>query len=366
MYDEITSKKIAYILTVQDAAHSGVYNKILDQVSFWRSSGYIVELYVITDLESAEKWKRIDENAVILLNSDLSSKISNRINLVKLAIAAKPTIVYIRDCFPIFIPRSNIPVIVEIQSLIGQELKNRSWTRYALFTILKKLVYSNVSGAIFVTQELMQMNEISLRPQIPKVAIGNSINLERIAQLPPRQEARHGLFFVGSPNQVWHGVVELIEFAKDNPEIDVHVVGQIGTEALSNLHYYGKLDSSEYRAVADRCIAGVGSLNMNLNRMRQASSLKVREYLALGLPVILKYEDSDVSGADSYVLQLPDDGRPLTDFSAEIKTFLDRWATKRVSRSQVFNLDVHNKEAIRLEFLEEVLLKVGTVKLPEG
>ena len=325
-----------------------------------------MQLFVITDLGSVDRWKSIDENAVVLVDSDLSRKISNRVNLVKLAIATNPSIIYTRDSFPILIPRSNIPVIVEIQSLIGQELKNRSWTRFVLFRIFKRGVYANVSGAIFVTQELMQMNEISLRQQIPKVAIGNSINLERIAQLPPRQEARHGLFFVGSSNQLWHGVVELIDFAENNPDIDVHIVGQIGMKTLSNLHYYGKLDSAGYRAVADRCVAGVGSLNLKLNRMNQASSLKVREYLALGLPVILKYQDSDVNSADSYVLQLPNDGRPLTDFSAEIKTFLDRWATKRVSRSQIFKVDVHNKEAIRLEFLEEVLLKVGTVKLPEG
>jgi hypothetical protein len=359
-------KKIAYILLSYDAHHSGVYNKILDQISFWRSSGYIVQLFVITDLGSVEKWKSIDEQAVVLTDSNFLKKLCNRINVAKLAIATRPTMIYLRDSFPIRIPKSKIPVIVEIQSLMGQELRNRSWIRYFLFTILKKPTYANISGAVFVTQELLKINELQLSNHIPKIEIGNSINLERITPLPSRRDEQQGLFFVGSPNQPWHGVLELIDFARDNPEINVHIVGQIGEKTVSNLYFYGKLDADGYRTVADKCIAGVGSLNLKLNKMNQASSLKVREYLALGLPVILKYQDSDLDGADPFVLQLPNDGRSLTDFSAEIKAFLDRWATKRVPRSEIFKVDVQTKEVIRLEFMEEVLLKVATDKMPGG
>jgi hypothetical protein len=359
-------KKIAYILLSYDAHHSGVYNKILDQVSFWRSSGYIVQLFVITDLGSVEKWKSIDEQAVVLSDSNFLKKLSNRINLAKLAIATRPTMIYLRDSFPIRIPKSKIPVIVEIQSLMGQELRNRSRIGFILFTILKKPIYTKISGAVFVTKELLEINEVKLSSEIPKIEIGNSINLERIAPLPPRQEQQHGIFFVGSPNQPWHGVLELIDFARNNPEINVHIVGQIGKRTVSNLYFYGKLDADGYRAVADRCIAGVGSLNLKLNKMNQTSSLKVREYLALGLPVILKYQDSDLDGADPFVLQLPNDGRSLTDFSAEIKAFLDIWATKRVPRSEIFKVDVQTKEVIRLEFMEEVMLKVATDKMPGG
>jgi hypothetical protein len=359
-------KKIAYALVCYGAQHSGVHKKILDQVSFWRSSGYLVQLFVITDVVSVSSWKSIDEHAVILIDSNIFRKIKNRIDLIKIASFTNPSIIYLRDSFPIRIPKSKAPVIVEIQSLIGEELKSRSWTKFTLFRIFKKPTYRNLSGAVFVTRELMEVNEIRMKHQFPKVEIGNSINLERVAPLPPRQFGKPAIFFVGSPNQPWHGVFELIHFAKSNPEVNVHIVGHVGKETLSNLYFYGKLDSAGYRAVAVKCNAGVGSLNMKVNRMNQASSLKVRDYLALGLPVIMKYDDSDLNGADPHVLQLPSDGRPLADFSAEIKIFLDNWANKRVSRDKILNLDVRNKEAIRLEFMEKVLLKATSDKLPRG
>jgi hypothetical protein len=89
--------------------------------------------------------------------------------------------------------------------------------------------------------------------------------------------------------------------------------------------------------------------------MTEASPLKVREYLALGLPVILKYKDVDLESPEEYVLQLPNDGRQLGDFSSEIRSFLHQWSSKRVLPSQITKIDVAVKEEIRLGFFERVL-----------
>jgi glycosyltransferase involved in cell wall biosynthesis len=346
---------IAYALVCYDASHSGVFRKIRDQVTLWKSLGNTVQLFVITDEESQNLWREIEADCVVLIDRDFRSRIANRFKLISLAAQSSPTIIYIRDNFPLRIPQLSIPTVLEVQSLVGQELQMRNKQRYAAFSLFKKMHYRHLSGAVFVTYELMEINEFKLPRKTPRIAIGNAIDLKRFSVLPPRPSTKPSLLFVGSPNQPWHGVNELVEFAKLNPDIQVEVVGTLEESSIPNINFHGLLSPEEYRAVATRCVAGVGSLKLSVNKMTEASPLKVREYLALGLPVILKYTDVDLESTDEYVLQLPNDGRQLSDFSFEIQSFLHHWSTKRVLPSQITKIDVAVKEEIRLGFFERVI-----------
>jgi hypothetical protein len=357
MLKQPDKKRIAYVLTSFDAARSGVYNKILDQVVHWKSSGYSVQLFVITDEKSVVFWKNIDSTAVILLNRNQIEKCRNRFKVIQFEVETNPSIIYLRDSFPIRIPRSLIPVVIEVQSLVGQELLIRSRLKYHFFKLTKKYIYSRIAGAVYVSRELLKVNEFEVKEDIPKITVSNGINLSRINSLPQRTEDTPGLLFVGNPNQSWNGIAELIEFGEKNPDINIHIVGEIGETSLSNVFFYGLLSSIEYRSIADKCIAGVGTLNLKAKKMQEASPLKVREYLALGLPVILKYHDSDLNSRDPHVLQLPPDGRPLAAFESEIRSFLEEWAKRRVSNLEILDLDVANKESARLEFFEEIMHK---------
>ena len=347
--------KIAYALVCYGAAYSGVFNKIKDQVDQWKIQGFEVQLFVITDLESKELWYEIDQKAVLLVDISPLSKIYNRFRLINLAINTNPSLVYIRDSFPMRFSKTLIPLVIEIQSRVAQELKMRSNLKYFIFYFFKKYFYSRVTAAVYVTNELKNLNEFRFEESIPKIAIGNAINFDRIEALSPQKNVKPALFFVGHPNQAWHGISELLEFAKTHPEIDFHIVGTDDKSPLPNVNFYGKLRVDEYRHVAEKCTAGVGSLKLTINQMKEASPLKVREYLALGLPVILKYQDTDLDPSLDFVLQLPLNEKSLEEYSDEITSFLSLWSNKRVPRSQILNLDVGKKEEIRLGFFESVL-----------
>jgi glycosyltransferase involved in cell wall biosynthesis len=351
---QTNAMKIAYSLIAYDAIHSGVYTKILDQVTFWRSQGNQVQLFLITDRNSAPLWKTIDPFAIILVDSNLVSKVINRFKLVKNASKSNPTLIYLRDSFPILLPKTRAPIILEVQSLVGNELKLRNSNNYLFFSLLKKRIYSRVSGGVFVTSELKSINEFGLGDWIPKIAIGNAINLSRVSPLPLNQARNLSLFFVGTPNQPWHGVSDIVRFGELNPDIYVHIVGSSGESRSPNLFFYGRLQNSDYYEIASRCDAGVGTLKLTANQMVEASPLKVREYLAMGLPVITRYQDVDLDPSSNFLLQLPVDERAFSDFSLEIRSFLESWKSKRVDRSEVFHLDVSVKESLRLGFFEEV------------
>jgi hypothetical protein len=74
----------------------------------------------------------------------------------------------------------------------------------------------------------------------------------------------------------------------------------------------------------------------------------------MGLPVITRYRDVDLDPSADFVLQLPVDERSFSDFSVEIRSFLESWKSKRVDRSAVSHLDVTVKESLRLGFFEQV------------
>ena len=348
-------KKIVYALVCYNAEHSGVYKKILDQMTFWRSAGYAVQLSVITDEKSRFHWLKLDSEAEILVDRNIFLKIVNRLTLLKIAASLNPSLIYLRDSFPIWIPNNRIPTVVEIQSLVGRELKIRSKGKFLLFKFLSKRVYSRIYGAVYVTNELLMRNEHKLDSRIPKISISNGINLARVSKLPEYFLGKPSLFFVGSPNQPWHGVEELIEFGLSNQNIEIHLVGIEGGSTGGNIFFHGFLTPDEYGKIASTCIAGVGSLKLGVNEMKEASPLKVREYLALGLPVILKYKDTDFDGEEDYILSLPSDGLSLKAYSEEILEFLEKWSKTRVPREKIQHLDVRNKEESRLKFFESTI-----------
>ena len=347
--------RIAYTLVCYDATKSGVYRKISDQVAAWKTLGHSVQLFVITDKESLVEWQKIDPFVIAFYDAGFARNLINRVRIVQLATKSSPSVIYVRDSFPMWLRKSSVPIVLEIQSLVGPELRLRSKSRYLIFKTLVKSIYSRVSGAIYVTHELLQKNEFRIGPMVPKIAIGNGVNLSLVKTLPTRLDVKPALFFIGSPNQKWHGIEELVEFATLNPDIQLEIVGDVAESTAPNITFHGVLSANEYRTVAAKCVAGVGTLNLSAKRMTEASPLKVREYLALGLPVIIKYKDADLDSSEDYVLQLPSDGRRLSEFSAEVRLFLDKWSNKRVSPSQVMQIDVATKELIRLRFFEKVI-----------
>ena len=348
---------INYVLVSYGAKNSGVFKKIKDQFNTWQTLGVTANLFVITDAESLELWKSIDPGANILVDDGIKSKVFNRVKIVKLADLSGPNVIYLRDSFPLYIPKTVSPVCLEVQSLYAKELLLRSKFRYWIFKIASKFVYRNIKAAVYVTAELMRLNEAKCKTSVKAIVIGNGIDLERIVPLSLVKESKPAMFFVGHPNQKWHGAEDLVDFARANSDLDLHVVGLDGYQNLPNVHSYGLLTIDKYRYIAEKCTVGIGSLKLEVTGMTEASPLKTREYLAMGLPVITRYIDPDFFQSTNFILRLPQDGEPLEAFSTEIRNFIEFWAGRRVPRDEISHLDVREKEKIRLEFLSDLKMK---------
>ena len=82
--------------------------------------------------------------------------------------------------------------------------------------------------------------------------------------------------------------------------------------------------------------------------MDEACPLKVREYLAVGLPVLYGYSDPDADNLEAHVLRIANTETSVPDALEAITRFVIAARGTRVARSQVGHLDVSRKEQQRL------------------
>jgi len=191
----------------------------------------------------------------------------------------------------------------------------------------------------------------------PTAVIPNGIVLATKAPLPPPQNDAPNLVFLGTKGQVWHGVDKIVRLAKELPDWTFHVIGpepaDLGTQPSSNIKLYGHLDEPEYLNVLARSDVAIGTLALHRKGMDEACPLKVREYLAAGLPTIIGYDDTDFPEEVPYILRLPNADDSIN--VRRIESFVHRWKDRRVSRGDIQHLDVSAKEDSRLRFLESIL-----------
>jgi hypothetical protein len=93
--------------------------------------------------------------------------------------------------------------------------------------------------------------------------------------------------------------------------------------------------------------------------MEEACPLKVREYLAYGIPTIIGYKDTDFPNGAPFLLCLPNTPDNVEKNLDRIEAFVLSWKGKRVPRSEIEHLDLKVKEEKRIIFIEEVLAGRG-------
>ena len=90
------------------------------------------------------------------------------------------------------------------------------------------------------------------------------------------------------------------------------------------IRWHGRLPREAALRLLDRADVGLGTLALHRKGMAEASALKMREYLAVGLPVIYGNEDRDVDPLEPWVLRLPNTESNVDDGLDEIDRFTDK------------------------------------------
>ncbi len=357
--------RIAYLGQMADiATENGISKKIRQQAAAWTHAGHVVRYFAA--VPTPTPWSGLSPLETELVDRGRGfARFASSLALCRRIRAWRPDLIYFRYAYHSpglpFLFR-DIPTIAEINSDDRREYGlTLSATKQLYHRFTRRRVLRRVRGFVAVTNELA--GRFAGFP-VPAAVIGNSADLADLPALPPASTMdRTKVALIGNTGSPWHGLDRLGELARLLPELDFVVIGCTAADFLAgdptrqqpdNLQLLGMLPQRDYLPLLRDATAAFGTLGLYRKHMDEACPLKVREYLALGLPVIGAYRDTDIPDDADYFLRLPNNAESLAPWRDRIAAFIEHWRGRRVPRTALAHLDVSVKEAQRLAFMAEI------------
>ncbi len=213
----------------------------------------------------------------------------------------------------------NTKVILEIPTYpYDPECENNKLDKINLFLdkLYRNKLYPYVNRIAAITKEDFIFC-------IPVLHMGNGINYELIP-LRNVDKSREGIHLIAvACMEYWHGYDRLLKGLGEyyNNEWDIHcylhLVGE-GRELTeykkivqeyhleTKVFFYGKKYGEELNDIYDKCDIGVECLGIHRKKLELSSSLKSREYMARGMPMITSAKLDIFPHVSDYILKLPE------------------------------------------------------------
>lgn len=364
--------KIAYLIFEDVRKHSGLKQKIGDQIALWESAGHEVhkvygrlgivdppinEVSINTSVPKSKLGKllqKADEYAFV-------KNVLLRIN---------PDIIYARYLFPAWgvqhLKPNATKLILEVNSDDKYEYLGKNIFTGLLNAAFRRIVLKMADGLVFVTNELAGVDSFKALTDVQTV-IANGIDCQKVSLATLPNNKKPQLAFIGSPHQNWHGVDKLIHLAELLPASQLHIIGPDEKECLkywgsmpSNVTIHGYLNAAQSTKILSTIDVAISTLALYRKSMHEACPLKVRQYLAHGIPIIGASDDTDIVDDMDFYFKLPNCEDNILPYATGIKQFVDdafnnndlRLKARSFAETQ---LDVRGKEKKRLNFFKEVL-----------
>lgn len=352
--------RIAYLAYQSIATESGVLKKIVGQLRAWQAAGHEAALFAISP-EFGPMWEGLAELDVRFEEIGHPSSVYAASLRQRQAVEAwKPDAIYAR--FGVYLPGwaglgGRTPLVLEINSDDRAELRKKwSISMYMVHRATRGRLLRRARGMVFVTEELTRRFPAH---NTEHIVIANGVELDRFSPGPPPENGSPRLVFVGNLVQPWSGFAKLVSLARLRPTWRIDVVGTIRDDQRqacpANLVAHGQLPEARLRSLLRQADAAIGPLALYVKCMDEACPLKVREYLACGVPTIIAHRDTDFPPSEpDFLLRLPNSPANVSDHVNRIDALLQRWRNRRVPRNAIGHLDTGVKEKCRLEFLERI------------
>lgn len=353
--------RIAYLLHYNGSSKGGVFKKIINQVEYWKSNGCEVRIYIFSNnVDLRNELKSFRMLFFLEYYRGYIDRINKIVSLARMIIKWEPDLVYYRNnmYYPYIDNLSRkIPMVVEINTDDVCELQLGSKLRYFYNLLTRSLLLKEVKGMIFVSNDLPK-KKYFYNYLKPMIVIGNSINLSQYPYLPCPANSVPRLVFIGSYIQPWQGVDKILWLANKFSNWKFDIIGTSSNEINNippNITLHGFLPSYKYIPIMAKANVAIGPLALYRKGMEETSALKVLEYLAYGIPVIIGYKETNLDLKEPYVLQLPNTPDNVVNKVNEIYKFVNSTKGIRVKRKSITNIDVKCRENKRLTFLKSVV-----------
>ena len=113
----------------------------------------------------------------------------------------------------------------------------------------------------------------------------------------------------------------------------------------------GQLTPDQYLPIMAKADVAIGPLALHRKGLSEASALKVAEYLACGIPVILGCREAAFPAGAPFLLQLDNSEDNVVRSLDAIRAFVESWRGRRVRRDDVWPIDTSAVEPRRLTLI---------------
>jgi len=362
--------KIAYLLQWNGGPETGVFKKVIEQVRTWKDYGHETGVFILSRLkESKAIWTDYLKDTPIFTRVYSSrrfgikgfiERVQQANTLIDDLVNWQPDLTYYRYhlYWLGFYKLNSIPLCIEINTDDLKEYKCWPFFHRWYNHLTRSRLLGMSKGMVFVTTELANKPHFK-RYHKPCAVIGNGIALEEYPVLPAPHNPRPRLVFIGKSGHKWHGIDKITWMAKRFPNWDFELIGtnklDIVNDLPGNVSAYGSMERPEYENIMRHADIAIGTLSLHTKGMEEASPLKVREYLAYGIPTIIGYSDTDFPEGSPYLLQIPNTPDNVKENIERIEGFVETYKGRRVPREVVAHLDVKEKEKKRLAFFENLM-----------
>lgn len=360
--------RIAYItLHWPRTLSSSVGKKINTQISVWRELGHSVEFF--SHLHTQKKDEPLVDGQRFYYhdNDNLFATELGRISAAKKLLESvrdfDPDAIYLRwgmYVHPMKRIFSIAPTVIEVNTNDYEEHKLLGFFKDHYNRLTRSLLLGNAAGHVYTSHE-MAVDPVFSKFSKPSVVITNGISLKTTPFYPaPNNHIPH-LIFIGTPGMPWHGINKLLGFADEYPDIHIDIVGydqaDSGITSPTNVIFNGYQQGEQYEKLLSSADAAIGTLSLHLKGMKEASPFKIRDCAARGIPCILPYKDTDLSGLDCpEILNIPNTFDNIITYGKDIHDFVNSMRGKRLNRALTESrIDIIQKENQRVGFLSKIL-----------
>lgn len=308
---DFSNKKILFChLHNIDQVGVGIKNKIYAQLQGFKDLGFNVSF--LTGINKGIQFNEDKEE--VRFSSEVILRIKRPVIALKRMKGIHFDFIYIRGFgidpallwFLHSIKNENTKIIFEFPTFpYDDELKGKG-TIKTIYWLIDKICRKYLEKYIDLSANFNNLDEIYGIKSIP---IANCIDVSKIEYTGFQKRDNElnligvaGLTFSHGFDRIIEGIAEYYKEAR-NVKVYFHIVGK-GEPELARLKkivlekkleqfvlFYGELYGSALTEVFRGKQIGVGALGMHRKKMYNGSVLKVREYIARGLPFIVGYDD---------------------------------------------------------------------------
>lgn len=223
--------------------------------------------------------------------------------------------------------KPDILFISEHQAKEIEELRMSFFDRVMLpiERIKARKFFKNVDGIVAVTSEIAKHEVARANRDIPYFVLPNGIDVGKYP-LKSYVEFKGDLLkmvFVGLTTSKWHGLDRLLMGMKNyqgNVRLELHIVGSVVRDIKDlvrllnlekNVIFHGLRYGKELDKTFDNVHIAIGTLGIHREKLKYGSTLKVREYMARGVPFVISYIDEDIEEEFPLILRLPPNDNPV-------------------------------------------------------